>query len=409
MKNRRRNFIKIAGLAGLGLASGCGVFLPWQSQASGLERKNVDSNAGLVFDDPPNDTSGVTYLNMKKASACYRLYSSRHTQMAHLIDACGNEVHQWHYDMRGRVEENTSGFGMTWHYAEMLPNGHLIAIIKDKMMLELDWNSNLVWKVDTRAHHDFQRLQNGNTLVVSRRDIDIPWKSSGKIVSDIIYEYTPEKEIVWKWKAEEHIKELKDHVDLPHPPPEEFNDWPHINTVEMLPQNPIAGKDSRFQSGNILFCGRHINTIWIVDRKTGKVVWAWGPEILRGPHMPTMLPNGHILVYDNGKWTRENPRGYTQIIEINPLTNEIVWKYKAKPQEEFYSPSRGSNELLPNGNVLIAESDSGHLFEITREGEVVWEFYNSDIRDNGERDALYRTVPYPYEIVKKLLSLWEQK
>jgi hypothetical protein len=127
-------------------------------------------------------------------------------------------------------------------------------------------------KIDTRAHQDFQLLQNGNTLVVSRRDIPAPWDPDKEIASDIIYEYTPDKEIVWLWKAEEHINELKVQVDLPHPPPDEFNDWPHINTVEMLPQNPIAGKDSRFKAGNILFCGRHINTIWIVDRETGKVV-----------------------------------------------------------------------------------------------------------------------------------------
>ena len=71
--------------------------------------------------------------------------------------------------------------------------------------------------------------------------------------------------------------------------------------------------------------------------------------------------------------------------------------------------SRGSNCFLPNGNILIAESDSGHAFEITCEGEIVWDFYNPHFRNNGEgnRDYLYRITPYSYETVKNLLSLWE--
>ncbi len=242
---------------------------------------------------------------------------------------------------RDQPDREISGFGMTWHYAEMLPDGNLLAIIKDGMILELDW-SHL-------------------------------------------------NKIVWEWKAEEHLaeehlEELKKLVDLPHPLPEQFRDWPHINTVEMLPQNPVAGKDPRFSAGNIMFCGRHINAIWIVDRNSGKVLWAWGPGVLQGPHMPTMLSNGHIMVYDNGHWTGDVARGYTRIIELDPLTGKIVWMYKADPPEDFYSHSRGSGALLPNGNVLIAESNSGHLFEVTR-------------------DALYRAVPYSFDLVEKLLWL----
>jgi len=42
---------------------------------------------------------------------------------------------------------------------------------------------------------------------------------------------------------------------------------------------------------------------------------------LDGQHQPTMLPNGHIMVYDNG--TR---RGYSRVIELDPLSAEIVWE-----------------------------------------------------------------------------------
>lgn len=36
----------------------------------------------------------------------------------------------------------------------------------------------------------------------------------------------------------------------------------------------------------------------------------------------------------------------------------------------------GKQQPLENGNILIAEADGGRAFEVTRDGEVVWEFIN---------------------------------
>ncbi len=33
-------------------------------------------------------------------------------------------------------------------------------------------------------------------------------------------------------------------------------------------------------------------------------------------------------------------------------------------------------QRLPNGNTLITESSGGRIFEVTRDGEIVWEFFN---------------------------------
>ncbi|MGB2822085.1 MAG: arylsulfotransferase family protein, partial [Phycisphaerae bacterium] len=148
----------------------------------------------------------------------------------------------------------------------------------------------------------------------------------------------------------------------------------------------------------------HIDTIWVIDRDTDRVVWAWGPGELLGPHMPTMLPNGHILVYDNGQNASTSVRGYTRVLEIEPIAGKIVWQYKADPPKSFYSPSRGSNERLPNGNTFIAESDSGRAFEVTRDGEIVWDFVTPDRHRNGRPQALYRVCRYGREPVDRLLK-----
>jgi len=334
------------------------------------------------------EQSGVTLLKRELCDDSLTLYSSRLTEEAHLIDLDGQEVHRWAYPQ-----------GETWHYAEMLPDGHLVAIIKEQenaspgMIFELDWDSKLVWKADVAAHHDFDRLDNGNTLVVCREYVVDEALRPGDLKSDVILELTPGGETVWEWHAHEHVRDIAELVPVTFPL--EFRDWGHMNTVESLPHGPAAAKDPRFRAGNVLFSCRSIDTIGVIDKETGKLVWAWGPGVIDKQHMPTMLPNGHILVYDNGLKSKR-----TRIIEIDPPGGEIVWEYQADPPESFFSPSRGSNQRLPNGNTFIADSDSGRLFEVTPDGQTVWEFLTPDLMKDGRRQPLYRSIRYPRALVE---------
>ena len=54
---------------------------------------------------------------------------------------------------------------------------------------------------------------------------------------------------------------------------------------------------------------------------------------------------------------------------------------------------------MPNGNVLIAVSREGRALEVTRDGDVVWEYYGP-LRSDDERFTLYRmhVVPSGVEI-----------
>jgi hypothetical protein len=331
-------------------------------------------------------------LNREKCDDGYTLYWSRNTERAQLIDIDSREVHRWDFPQGG-----------SWHYAEMQPNGNLIVIIKEfegkfpGLLFELDWDSRLVWKADVAAHHDFDRLANGNTLVVCREYVENPVIREGRIKSDSILELDPDAQIVWEWHADQAIHEIADrvHIDLPCP---EY-DWAHTNTVESLPATPAGERDERFREGNVLFSCRHIDTIGVIDKDTRKVVWAWGPGQVDKQHHPTMLPDGHILIYDNGCAAVRS-----RIVELDPLTEQVVWTYEAHYPDSFYSYTQGSSDRLPNGNTFIAESNSGRLFEVTPEGEMVWEFLTPDFLPGGSRMTLYRALRYPKAMVEELLA-----
>jgi len=175
-------------------------------------------------------------------------------------------------------------------------------------------------------------------------------------------------------------------------------DYFHMNTITILPDTPLGRRDPRFAAGNLLTCLRNVDQIAILDRASKQVVWSWGEGVLEWPHHPTMLDNGNVLVFDNGAVRR-----YSKVIELDPVTGNVAWEYVAEPPGAFFTPQKGSAQRLPDGNTLICEGDRGRVFEVTMEGEIVWEWYNPEIKDD-RRVVLYRMTRYPPEMVEPLLG-----
>jgi hypothetical protein len=110
-----------------------------------------------------------------------------------------------------------------------------------------------------------------------------------------------------------------------------------------------------------------------------------------------MLENGHILVFNNGV-----ERKYSSVVELDPVTKVIVWEYLGGPAEDFYSDSRGSAQRFPNGNTLICESNEGRTFEVTAQGEVVWQWLN--VLKKKRRNPLSRMERLSPTGVEKLMK-----
>jgi hypothetical protein len=166
----------------------------------------------------------------------------------------------------------------------------------------------------------------------------------------------------------------------------------------VLPANRLEEDDQRFRRGNLLVCFRNVNQIAVLEKDTYHILWAWGEGQLQWPHHPTMLKNGHILIYDNGV-----KRRYSRVVELDPATEAIVWEYVADPAEDFFSLTMGSCQRLPNGNTLISESQEGRVFEVTMAGDVVWEWLNPGIR-GSRRETIYRMMRLPADQVDPLLT-----
>lgn len=115
---------------------------------------------------------------------------------------------------------------------------------------------------------------------------------------------------------------------------------------------------TRMNNGNTLISPRNFNCLLEVD-PDGGVVDIIGEEYLEHAHDPEILPNGNILVANH-----QQPHS---AIEIDKNTDTIIWSFDI-PEKKVW-PVRDANRL-PNGNILI--TGTAVLLEVTPEGEIVW-------------------------------------
>ena len=75
-----------------------------------------------------------------------------------------------------------------------------------------------------------------------------------------------------------------------------------------------------------------------------------------------------------------------------------MWTFRGKPAYQFFSaPHPPGAVQLPTRNVLVCEGTSGRLFEVTRAGEVVWEWINPFLNTDGRGEptvSIYRAHHY---------------
>jgi hypothetical protein len=337
--------------------------------------------------DPNSELSDVFHNDPKKTHPGLNFYNPRDRTGARLIDMEGREIHVWDTDEEGG-----------WHHAELLPNGDVIVVVKDQRMSRYDRDSKLIWSVRARFHHDF--WIHGDEIYALARFAEVVdfVHPRSPILVDVIQVVSLGGELKRQISILDVVRESPYRFLLPsiaHEADAEEGrqlDILHTNHIEVF-DGRLADRDSIYETGNILISIKNINTIAILDGESSEIVWIWGPTNLTFQHHPTVLESGNILLFDNGI-------DLSRVIEMDPLSGEIVWEYD--PKDGFFSRTRGSNQRLPNGNTLITESDPGYVFEVTPKGEIVWRFANPTVRENGEREAIWRMTRFDPEALKFL-------
>lgn len=358
------------------------------------------------------------------------------------------------------IDNLTGNILKEWKYggkpARLLPNGNIFVYEKESApglrvyyygdLTELDWNGKEVWQwkgeipgrqpITSPFHHDFCRLENGNTLVIAMDKVKRPNISAKELMDDTLYEVTSDGKVVWELRAVDLFDQFGftgEQKRLIFDQTGVFDsDWAHCNSIAVLPPNRWYDQgDQRFRPGNLLISFRDLNVVCIIDRDTKKIVWQLGSNYpdgnidqIIGQHDAHMirrgLPGGgNILIFDNGGEAGypRKIRGYSRVLQINPVKKEIVWKYEAvawgqrvTQQGHFFSNYVGNAQRLSNGNTFIVEGWPGRLFEVTEQKEIVWEWLSPwtpepPTSPPGPLNLIYRAYKYPRDYCAQFKDL----
>ncbi|MBX9682027.1 MAG: PQQ-like beta-propeller repeat protein [Gemmataceae bacterium] len=113
-----------------------------------------------------------------------------------------------------------------------------------------------------------------------------------------------------------------------------------------------------------------------IVNEEGKIAWE---TKIRSLHDLHMLENGNVLAH----------RTITQIVEIDPKTNKVVWEYDAakKNGNEGKRVEVHAFQRLADGVTMIAESGVSRIIEVDREGKLLREIKLQAKRPDAHRDT----------------------
>jgi hypothetical protein len=350
---------------------------------------------------------GLRASDPEKAYPGYTLFTPlTGERTTYLINLAGQVVHTWELPYPG-------GYGYLTPFGTLFFNAKVPEVSgrfidsqpwKCGAVVEVDWAGRVLFEVrHPNHHHDGRRLRNGNVLLLCLAAIprDIAGRVRGGLAGtehqgvmygDYLVELTTDGRTVWEWRSWEHLDPETDVITYAA---NVRNEWTHGNAVAELSDGNIA----------VSFCT--ISTVAIVNRATGDVDWKVRPPTLAHQHAPVELPNGNLLIFDNGSHRVDTDELFSRVIEVSRATKEIVWTYRERRAMDFFSSFISNAERLPNGNTLICEGAFGRLFEVTSAGELVWEYVSPyfgthpENADQPPHNAVFRAFRYGEDVIAR--------
>ena len=174
-----------------------------------------------------------------------------------------------------------------------------------------------------------------------------------------------------------------------------------------------------------------LGEVWIVDHGTstaeargprGDLLYRWGNPAAYGhglsgdqrfffQHDVRWIPDGqegagNLTIFNNGRdrpagpwssideWTPPlGPDGRYAIADGEPFgPTGLAWQFVTAEPTDFFSPFISGARRFANGNTLICSGTGGRFLEVTREGEIVWEYRNPFSGDVVNEDG---SAPQP--------------
>ena len=389
LRKRARSVARPKALALLGVAAA----LVGSSSATGGERSEAElleelGAIGYVDGSTPmGDRTGVTVREPAAMAPGLNLMTSGHGPTAILMDAQGVVRHTWRAELsqvfpaQAEAEKTDPPRRNFWRIVRLLPDGELLVLWELYGLFKLDRDSNVLWARPGTPHHDLQVTPDRHIHHLAAARVELNEIPGRKSIDDFVVERSPEGEELRRLSISKALREI---------------DWPdlrrafwvrnqargyglrargrfdpfHTNSLQILGPAEAERMGEGFQPGDTLVSMAMLDTIAILEPRSGRVRW-WQQGPFGMQHHPRVTLDGGIVVFDNFAGPRRSA-----VTIFDPRTHRALWQYGAAPDEPLYSKRSGGADVLPGGNLLIAETDAGRALEVTPQRRVVWEYRN---------------------------------
>lgn len=264
------------------------------------------------------------------------------------------------------------------------------------LLQRVDWKGKILWEYyNPLMHHDFEILPDGNVAVLTWRKMKaeisqlvrggrgskqpIMWTDEILVISE-------NKKVIWRWSFEDHLSPQKHKIGSHH----YRYEWTHSNSLHYTSQNPID------QTEAFLVSARSLDQVFLIRKSDGRILWENHQGLISGQHDARFLPNGNILVFDNGL-----RKSRSRVIEITPnKESHTAWSFPSSRNEtithQFFSSIMGGAQRLSDGTVLITNSVQGFVSWVDRKGRVIKTTYSPFSNPKGSY--------WPYPLVFRVGS-----
>jgi len=279
-----------------------------------------------------------------------------------LLNDKGEELHYWPVDFK-QISTERNPENIFLHGIAVFPDGSII-IDSDggRVLARIGPCGKTIWKTPGDFTHVVSPSYDGTLWSWKEDHIMQNDMKTGRVLKSI----SLEKDIVKRHHLEGlfWMHTLEDETKLLYGP-----DPYHENDVEVLGPD-LARAFPEFSVGDLLVSFRSLNMVAVLDGKTYALKWHQiGPW--HRQHDPDFQPDGTISIFNNNMGLK-----HSEIVDINPATGAYKVLFRGNSKAPFYSWRRGKHQILPNGHIVVTETEHGRVFEMDAQGNLVWEFNN---------------------------------
>lgn len=277
------------------------------------------------------------------------------------------------------------------HGALALPDGSVLVVLEYFGLVKLDRCGDIIWTRHEEIHHSVEQAEAGGYWTGGRRLVSVRqpdfFPFSPPYLEDLILRIDVDGTILKELSIPRIMvaNGLDALFTANGEAIEEGKGWNHelvhANKITELPSN-IAEAFPNFSAGDLAISLRRMNLVMVLDPDAELIKWhRVGPW--RCQHDPEFDSDGTITIFNNNTYKNhdvwantieEPPR--SNILRINPTTDQISVAYGDEPGQELFSTLRGKHELLAGGGFLITEFEGKRVIQTDAAGRTVWEYIN---------------------------------